>query len=77
VLKGQTESVLFKSERTFPWDRLSASTLEIIAAIIFVFYANRWMYGLNRPRQAEEIESGFPEAVAKTELAAPETVPDK
>jgi large-conductance mechanosensitive channel len=55
-LKGHTESVLFGSERTFPWDRLAGSTLEIIAAILFVFYANRWMYGLNRPRKIEEIE---------------------
>jgi large-conductance mechanosensitive channel len=73
VLKDQTESVLFKSERTFPWDRLFASTLEILAAIIFVFYANRWMYGLNRPRHPEELESdGFPATIPETEPAAPE-----
>lgn len=57
VLKGRTESVLFESQRTFPWDRLMASTLEIVAAVLFVFYANRWMYGLNRPRKHEEIET--------------------
>ena len=73
VLKGQTESVLFKSERTFPWDRLFASTLEILATVIFVFYANRWMYGLNRPRQAEEIESDSFSPIPETESAAPET----
>ncbi len=74
VLKGHTESVLFKSQRTFPWDRLFASTLEIITAIIFVFYANRWMYGLNRPRHPEEIaKEDIPNAVlaAETESAAP------
>ena len=60
VLKGHTESVLFKSERTFPWDRLAASTLEIIGAILFVFYANRWMYGLNRPRHPGGIYENDP-----------------
>jgi large-conductance mechanosensitive channel len=72
ILKGHTESVLFASQRTFPWDRLAASTLEIVAAVLFVFYANRWMYGLNRPRNLEEIEtSDSPEmlTIPQTESA--------
>ena len=56
-LKGHTESVLFPGQRTFPWDRLAGSTLEIIVAILFVFYANRWMYGLNRPRKVDEMDA--------------------
>jgi large-conductance mechanosensitive channel len=69
-LKGHTESVLFASQRAFPWDRLAASTLEIIAAILLVFYANRWMYGLNRPRTIEDIEpsdGSEPAVVPQTE----------
>jgi large-conductance mechanosensitive channel len=52
VLESHTESLLFQSQsqRPFPWIQLFGSTLEFVAAIIFVFYVNRWLYGRNRPR---------------------------
>jgi hypothetical protein len=56
LLEGHTESVLFPSQRnrSIPWLQLFGSTLELVTAIIFVFYVNRWLYGRNRPRQHPE-----------------------
>jgi large-conductance mechanosensitive channel len=45
LLKGHTESVLFETKSAFPFDRLFAAILEFGAAIIFVFYVNRWIRG--------------------------------
>jgi len=50
ALEGHTESLLFQTRRPFPWINLAGSVLELLAAIIFLFYANRWIYGRNRPR---------------------------
>jgi large-conductance mechanosensitive channel len=44
LLKGHTESVLFETKPTFPVERLLAAILEFGAAIIFVFYVNRWIH---------------------------------
>jgi large-conductance mechanosensitive channel len=55
IVQGRTESVLFRAPRTFPWQQLTGSTLEFIVAIVFVFYVNRWIHGLSRPRSEEEI----------------------
>jgi large-conductance mechanosensitive channel len=44
LLKGHTESVLFETKPTFPVERFFAAILEFGAAIIFVFYVNRWIH---------------------------------
>ena len=48
VLNGQTESVLFKNHKVFPWEQLFGSTVEFAGTLIFVFYVNRW---INKPVQ--------------------------
>jgi large-conductance mechanosensitive channel len=46
VLKGNTESVLFKNQQVFPWEQLFGSILEFAGTLIFLFYVNRW---INKP----------------------------
>jgi large-conductance mechanosensitive channel len=54
LLQGHTESVLFRDRLVVPWEQLFGSFLEFILAIIFVFYANRWIRGsLPKPRSVE------------------------
>jgi hypothetical protein len=61
ALESHTESVLFKNRRSFPWEQLTGNTIEFASALVFVYFANRWIYGLNQPRhdkpvtEAEEI----------------------
>ena len=43
VLKGNTESVLFKNQKVFPWEQLVGSVVEFAGTLILVFYANRWI----------------------------------
>ncbi|HTA25114.1 MAG TPA: hypothetical protein VK763_16390 [Terriglobales bacterium] len=54
LMKGHTESVLFETKPTFPFERLFAAILEFGAAIIFVFYVNRWIH----PTRPKPIISG-------------------
>jgi large-conductance mechanosensitive channel len=61
LLQGHTESVLFRDKLVFPWEQLFGSLLEFILAIVFVFYANRWIQGsLAKPRVPEEAEASEP-----------------
>jgi hypothetical protein len=55
VLESHTESVLFKNRRTFPWEQLAGNTIEFASALVFVYFANRWIYGLNQPRHHEPL----------------------
>jgi large-conductance mechanosensitive channel len=57
LMKGHTESVLFETKPTFPFEPLIAAILEFGAAIIFVFYANRWIYA-KRPKLIVSREQG-------------------
>ena len=54
LTNGHTESVLFETKPAFPLERLVAAVLEFGAAIIFVFYLNRWIHG---PRPQPTLES--------------------
>jgi hypothetical protein len=56
-MKGHTESVLFETKPTFPFEPLIAAILEFGAAIIFVFYANRWIHA-KRPKLIVSREQG-------------------
>jgi large-conductance mechanosensitive channel len=51
VLRGHTESVLFRDKLVFPWQQLFGALLEFMVAIVFVFYVNRWIKG-NLPKPA-------------------------
>jgi large-conductance mechanosensitive channel len=53
VLANHTESVLLENRRKFPWEQLAGNTLDFAAALIFVYFANRWIYNLSRPRPSE------------------------
>ena len=53
MLENHTESVLFKNRRTFPWEQLIGNSLDFAAALVFVYFANRWIYSLGRPRRHE------------------------
>jgi large-conductance mechanosensitive channel len=54
LLRGHTESVLFRDKLVVPWEQLFGSLLEFILAIIFVFYVNRWIRGsLPKPSSPE------------------------
>jgi|HubBroStandDraft_2_1064218.scaffolds.fasta_scaffold702319_2 hypothetical protein len=64
VLESHTESVLFKNRRTFPWEQLTGNTIEFISALVFVYFANRWIYGLNQPRHDEPVTDA--EAISPT-----------
>ena len=55
VLESHTESVLFKNRRTFPWEQLTGNTLEFASALAFVYFANRWIYGLSQTRRDEPV----------------------
>jgi large-conductance mechanosensitive channel len=57
VLETHTESVLFKNRRTLPlpWEQLIGNTIEFASALVFVYFANRWIYGLSRPRRDEPV----------------------
>jgi len=84
VLKSHTESVLFQSRRGFVWEPIAGATIELMAAVIFVFYVNRWIYGRNRPRTLEQrqgdsyppaeppIQSEDYEPIVPRALSAPE-----
>jgi large-conductance mechanosensitive channel len=50
VLANHTESVLLENRRKFPLEQLAGNTLDFAAALIFVYFANRWIYNLSRPR---------------------------
>jgi len=56
ILDTHAESVLFSTRRHFPWEQLIGNTLEFATVIVFVYYANRWIYGLSRPRHSLEQE---------------------
>ena len=57
LMQGHTESVLFETKPTFPFERLLAAILEFGAAIIFVFYVNRWIHGTRlKPTTTREQE---------------------
>jgi large-conductance mechanosensitive channel len=51
VLKGHTESVLFETRTSFPWQQLLGSVLDFAVALIFVFYLNRWIH--RTPRKSD------------------------
>lgn len=51
VLATHTESVLFENRRNFQWEAIIGNTLDFAAALIFVYFANRWIYNLSRPRR--------------------------
>ena len=53
VLATHAESVLFSHNRSFPWEPLAGATIEFATALVFVFYANRWIYRLSQPRKNE------------------------
>ena len=53
ILQGHTESVMFRDHLVFPWERLFGSLLEFLLALIFVFYANRWIRGSAGKAEAE------------------------
>jgi len=81
VLATHTESVLFSTRRNFPWEMLIGNTIEFATAIIFVFYANRWIYRLSKPPQRNEEHSeeqmGLDEeALVPRLLSAPEASRD-
>ena len=53
VLANHTESVLLENRRKFPWEQLAGNTLDFVAALIFVYFANRWIYNLSRPQPSQ------------------------
>jgi large-conductance mechanosensitive channel len=58
AMNGHSESVLFQTKPVVPWERLFASVLEFILAIIFVFYAHRWIRGSSStPSEHPEVDS--------------------
>jgi hypothetical protein len=72
VLESHTESVLFKNRRTFPWEQLTGNTIEFASALVFVYFANRWIYGLSRPRRDEPVT----DADAISPIGTTESDPD-
>jgi|SRR5580692_8715634 large-conductance mechanosensitive channel len=61
LLRGQTESVLFKvsAESPIPWERLFGSVLVFVLAVIVVLYLNRWIQ--RKPKPAGEMDVGASE----------------
>ena len=61
ILQGHTESVMFRDHLVLPWERLFGSLLEFLVAIIFVFYANRWIRGRGRAKAETPISEDQPD----------------
>lgn len=53
VLATHTESVLFENRRHLQWEQIAGNTLDFAVALIFVYFANRWIYNQSRPRRSE------------------------
>jgi large-conductance mechanosensitive channel len=53
LLENHSESVIFASRRSFPLEQLAGSTIEFATVLVFVYFVNRWIYNLSRPRRAE------------------------
>jgi large-conductance mechanosensitive channel len=58
LLENHTESVIFANRRSFPWEQLAGSTIEFATVLIFVYFVNRWIYNLSRPRRDEHSAGG-------------------
>jgi large-conductance mechanosensitive channel len=76
LLETHTDSVLFKNRRSLPWEQLIGNTLEFVTVIVFVYYANRWIYRLSQPKKSiEEQRANDEELLVPRMLSAESSAP--